>query len=92
MNRQHIFGDAFFWVRFNFLQEGGVRVSAQVNRHGAIWAITQVHSANTICTARVLSRDSRDDKCDSLDLPSGPAAVTLIRALVGHLGDPARLR
>ena len=23
MNRQHIFGDAFFWVRFNFLQEGG---------------------------------------------------------------------
>ena len=24
MNRQHIFGDAFFWVRFNFLQEGGV--------------------------------------------------------------------
>ena len=23
MNRQHIFGDAFCWVRFNFLQEGG---------------------------------------------------------------------
>ena len=63
-----------------------VRVREQVNRHGAIWAITQVHSANTICRARVLSRDSRDDKCDSLDLPSRAAAVTLIRALVGHLG------
>ena len=24
MNRQHFFGDAFFWVWFNFLQEGGV--------------------------------------------------------------------
>ena len=23
MNRQHIFRDAFFWVQFNFLQEGG---------------------------------------------------------------------
>ena len=23
MNRQHIFGDAFCWVRFNFLQEEG---------------------------------------------------------------------